>query len=97
MDGFDKHILQSDKAQIEAEVCRLVPLVEEGDYIGFCDHRVPPDVPLENYLFFLGEGVGCVDAWDGFAADGEFTRVKDLITIAAIAYVETICGKATAG
>ncbi|MEZ4714374.1 MAG: uroporphyrinogen decarboxylase family protein [Caldilineaceae bacterium] len=53
MGGFDKHILQGTPAQIEEEVQRLAPLVEEGGYIGFCDHRVPPDVPLENYVFFL--------------------------------------------
>jgi uroporphyrinogen decarboxylase len=53
MGGFDKHILQRDKNAICQEVHRLAPLVEEGGYIGFCDHRVPPDVPLENYIFFL--------------------------------------------
>jgi uroporphyrinogen decarboxylase len=53
MGGFDKHILARSKPEIEAEVDRLTPLVEEGGYIGFCDHRVPPDVPLENYLFYL--------------------------------------------
>lgn len=53
MGGFDKHILQGSKTEIENEVNRLAPLVEEGGYIGFCDHRVPPDVPLENYNFYL--------------------------------------------
>jgi hypothetical protein len=53
MGGFDKHILARNKQEIEKEVYRLLPLVEEGGYIGFCDHRVPPDVPLENYLFYL--------------------------------------------
>jgi uroporphyrinogen decarboxylase len=53
MGGFDKHILQGTPRQIENEVQRLTPLVEEGGYIGFADHRVPPDVPLENYLFYL--------------------------------------------
>jgi len=53
MGGFGKRILARDKAAIEAEVLRLSPLVEEGGYIGFCDHRVPPDVPLENYLHYL--------------------------------------------
>ena len=51
--GFDKHILAGTKRQIEQEVLRLTPLVEEGGFIGFADHRVPPDVPLENYLFYL--------------------------------------------
>ncbi|MCB0110435.1 MAG: hypothetical protein KDE53_31155, partial [Caldilineaceae bacterium] len=55
MGGFDKHLLQGNKAQIEAEVQRLAPLVDEGGFIGFCDHRVPPDVPLENYLFYLSK------------------------------------------
>ena len=31
---------------------RLPPLVEAGGFIGFCDHRVPPTVSLENYLFY---------------------------------------------
>ncbi len=53
MGGFDKHILARSQAEIEAEVHRLTPLVEEGGYIGFCDHRVPPDVPYANYLFYL--------------------------------------------
>jgi hypothetical protein len=53
MGGFDKHILARSKDAIAAEVERLAPLVEEGGYIGFCDHRVPPDVPLDHYLFYL--------------------------------------------
>jgi uroporphyrinogen decarboxylase len=53
MGGFDKHILQRGPREIEREVNRLTPLIEEGGYIGFCDHRVPPDVSLENYLFYL--------------------------------------------
>lgn len=64
MGGFDKHILAQTKDDIEREVKRLAPLVEEGGFIGFCDHRVPPDVPYKNYLFYLekireiwGEGI----------------------------------------
>jgi hypothetical protein len=53
MGGFDKHILAQSKEAIEREILRLAPLVEEGGFIGFCDHRVPPDVPYENYLFYL--------------------------------------------
>lgn len=53
MGGFDKHILAQSKTAIEQEIDRLTPLVEEGGYIGFCDHRVPPDVPLTNYTFYL--------------------------------------------
>jgi hypothetical protein len=53
MGGFDKHILARGKEAIRAEVLRLAPLVEEGGFIGFADHRVPPDVPLENYMYYL--------------------------------------------
>ena len=53
MGGFDKRILKRSRTEIKAEVVRLTPLVEEGGFIGFCDHRVPPDVPLENYIFYL--------------------------------------------
>lgn len=53
MGGFDKHLLMDSKQAIEKEIDRLTPLVEEGGYIPFCDHRVPPDVPLEHYLFYL--------------------------------------------
>jgi Uroporphyrinogen decarboxylase (URO-D) len=53
MGGFSKRTLARQKDDIEREVYRLAPLVDEGGYIGFCDHRVPPDVPLENYVFYL--------------------------------------------
>ncbi len=51
--GFDKRILRSDKPAIAAGVRRLAPLVEQGGYIPHCDHLVPPDVPFENYLYYL--------------------------------------------
>lgn len=53
MGGVDKHILAGPKAGIDQEVCRLLPLVEDGGYIGFCDHRVPPNVPLDHYMYYL--------------------------------------------
>lgn len=55
MGGFDKYILAKNKADIEAEIYRLLPLVEEGGDIPFPDHRVPPDVPFENYLFYINQ------------------------------------------
>ena len=64
MGGFDKRILAQSKTEIEREIHRLTPLVEEGGFIPFCDHRVPPDVPYKNYLYYLervreiwGEGI----------------------------------------
>jgi len=54
MGGFDKHLLVQGKQHIEAEVYRLLPLVDQGGFIPFPDHRVPPDVPYDNYLYFIG-------------------------------------------
>lgn len=55
MGGFDKRILARGRDAIDAEIARLTPLVEEGGYIPFCDHRVPPDVSYANYLYYLGQ------------------------------------------
>jgi len=53
MGGFDKHVLAQSRDAIDAEIARLTPLVEEGGFIPFCDRRVPPDVSLNNYLYYL--------------------------------------------
>jgi len=82
MGGFDKRILARSPAEIECEVQRLAPLVEEGGFIGFCDHRVPPDVPLENYMFYLkmarqvwGRGVNLKPMWGvGNWVNGQVVR-----------------------
>jgi Uroporphyrinogen decarboxylase (URO-D) len=55
MGGFNKRILATTPSQITDEIDRLAPLVEEGGYIAFCDHRVPPDVPLANYIHYCQE------------------------------------------
>jgi len=31
----------------------LVPYVERGGYIPFCDHRCPPNVTPDDYLYYL--------------------------------------------
>lgn len=53
--GMSKRVLAGPQEQVAREVERLAPLVEEGGYIPTPDHRVPPDVPLANYLFYLRE------------------------------------------
>lgn len=46
--GFDKRIMAAGRRAIEAEVDRLAPLVAQGGFLPCCDHKVPPDVTLEN-------------------------------------------------
>jgi len=53
MGGVDKIPLIKGKDAIDAELERLKPLVEEGGFIPHVDHRVPPDVSLENYRHYV--------------------------------------------
>lgn len=53
MGGVDKIQLIQGKEAIKAYLETLVPLVERGGYIPFCDHRCPPDVKQEDYLYYL--------------------------------------------
>ena len=38
---------------IDAELAQVAPLLGEGGFIPWCDHHVPPDVSLENYLYYV--------------------------------------------
>ena len=53
MGGVDKIQLRAGPKAIKAYLETLVPLIERGGYIPFCDHRCPPDVTVENYLYYL--------------------------------------------
>ncbi len=52
--GIDKRALASGKKAIEKEVYgKIAPMIELGGYIPTVDHTIPPDVPLENFLYYL--------------------------------------------
>lgn len=51
--GVDKMPLRGTFKDIENELLRLLPMVEEGGFIPHVDHRVPADVPFENYKFYM--------------------------------------------
>jgi len=53
--GIDKRELSRDKKAIDREVERkILPLMElGGGYVPTVDHTVPPDVPLENFIYYL--------------------------------------------
>ncbi len=53
MGGVDKIELAKGKEAIKKYLETLVPLVERGGYIPFCDHRCPPDVKPQDYLYYL--------------------------------------------
>lgn len=52
--GVNKRMLTS-KEDILAELRRLTPLVEEGGYIPFVDHRIPGYVSYENHRYYERE------------------------------------------
>jgi len=52
--GLDKRALAVDKAAIDAELEAKLPyMFENKGYLPAIDHIVPPDVPIENWLYFL--------------------------------------------
>ena len=53
MGGVNKRALAAGRDAIVEEVKRLKPLVDEGGFIPHVDHRVPPDVSYDDYLFYL--------------------------------------------
>ncbi len=53
MGGVDKKALIEGPKAIDRELNRIKTTVEEGGYIPHVDHRVPPDVSLRNYLYYL--------------------------------------------
>jgi len=53
MGGIDKLELRKGKEAIKAYLESVAPLVERGGYIPFCDHRCPPDVNPDDYIYYL--------------------------------------------
>jgi hypothetical protein len=53
MGGVDKLELGKGREAIKAYLKTLIPLVERGGYIPFCDHRCPPNVDPQDYLYYL--------------------------------------------
>lgn len=53
MGGIDKIQMIKGKTEIKKYLESVEPLVARGGYIPFCDHRCPPDVTPENYLYYL--------------------------------------------
>jgi len=53
MGGVDKMELGKGKEAIKAYMESLEKYVLRGGYIPFCDHRCPPNVKTEDYLYYL--------------------------------------------
>jgi uroporphyrinogen decarboxylase len=53
MGGIDKRAMIAGPAEIDVELALVAPLMHEGGYIPWCDHHVPPDVPLKHYVHYV--------------------------------------------
>ena len=52
--GIDKRALAKDRDAIKDELERVLPVMwSKGGYFPAVDHTIPPDVSLDNYLFYL--------------------------------------------
>jgi len=51
--GIDKRALAKDRAAIDAELARVMPLIETGGYVPTVDHGLPPDIPLDNFRYYM--------------------------------------------
>ncbi|MDR1950269.1 MAG: hypothetical protein LBQ38_12825 [Spirochaetaceae bacterium] len=51
--GIRKTPLAEGKAAIDRELGKLPPILEKGGYIPALDHRVPPEVSMENYRYYV--------------------------------------------
>ena len=50
--GIDKRALFYGRAEIDAELRRVMPVIEGGGYIPTIDHAIPPDVPYANMVYY---------------------------------------------
>jgi uroporphyrinogen decarboxylase len=51
--GVDKRQLGRGGDAVRAYMDSIAPYVEKGGFIPFCDHRCPPDVDPDDYIFYL--------------------------------------------
>jgi hypothetical protein len=51
--GVDKRPLTKGFKEIDAELQRVAPVIQEGGYVPMLDHSAPPDVPYGSYGYFM--------------------------------------------
>ena len=51
--GIDKRVLAKTRKDIDDEISRIAPIIDKGGYIPWLDHSVPPDVPFDNFMYYM--------------------------------------------
>lgn len=72
--GIDKRAMIAGPEAIDAQLAHVAPLLKEGGYIPWCDHWVPPDVSLKNYLHYIERMKEASLDPDGFLASLQSRR-----------------------
>lgn len=50
--GIDKTALAQGREAIDRELARVAPVIRSGGYVPACDHYVPPDVSLQDFMYY---------------------------------------------
>ncbi len=53
MGGLDKRAIASGREGVDAVLRHVQPLLQEGAYIPFVDHFVPPDISYETFRYYV--------------------------------------------
>lgn len=72
--GIAKYQLALGKKEILAELKRVEPIVHDGGFIPHGDHRIPEDVPYENYRYYVREKLAMLGWRDDEVAQVEALR-----------------------
>ena len=51
--GVDKRALTRGRSEIDAEIARHQWLIDDGGFVPMLDHSATPDIPYENYCYFM--------------------------------------------
>ena len=52
--GVDKRVIAAGGKIVEDELKRIALVIEAGGFIPSCDHGVPNDISLENFIYYAG-------------------------------------------
>jgi len=76
--GVNKRALIAGKDAIRGEIKRIKPYVLEGGWIPHVDHRCPPDVTFEDYLYYLDvkRATFGIPVPEEFAARPEIRKIR---------------------
>ena len=72
--GIAKYQLALGKKEILAQLKRVEPIVHDGGFIPHGDHRIPEDVPYENYKYYVREKLAMLSWRDDEVAQIEALR-----------------------